>query len=371
VLFLGLFAAQSAAIVLTPVLRDVARDLGVSTATAGQLRTIAALSAGITAVVLALLRRRPPLRGLLGWGTAVLASGSLAGALAPSFVSLAAAHVTIGVGTAVLLTAATAAAAEWVPEEHRSRVLSWALLGSPAAWIVGMPVIGALGELDWRYAWLALPFTASALAAIGLSRRPRTSAREQEGSLTEALRDSLTRRWLLSELAANAAWIGLLVYVGSLFRDSYGSSASATGVLLAVAAAAYVVGNMAASRLHADPVRVLVGLGLVLAVLVALVGALRPSVTVSIAVLSAAAAAAGARTLVGSGFGLTLGRCNRVAVMGARAATTQFGFFAGAAAGGGALALGGYPALGVVLGSLFAASALPLSRVRLAAPRDA
>jgi hypothetical protein len=47
VLFLCLFAAQAGAIALSPVLAEVARDLDVSTAWAGQLRTVAGLVAGI------------------------------------------------------------------------------------------------------------------------------------------------------------------------------------------------------------------------------------------------------------------------------------------------------------------------------------
>src|SRR6188472_1170389 len=40
VLFLCLFVSQAALLVLSPVLPEVARDLGVSTATAGQLRSL-------------------------------------------------------------------------------------------------------------------------------------------------------------------------------------------------------------------------------------------------------------------------------------------------------------------------------------------
>ena len=51
-LFLCLFAAQAALITMSPVLADAASDLHVSTAAAGQLRTITGLAAGITALTL-------------------------------------------------------------------------------------------------------------------------------------------------------------------------------------------------------------------------------------------------------------------------------------------------------------------------------
>jgi hypothetical protein len=53
VLFACLFASQSGMLVLSPILVDVAREFGVSTATAGQLRSISGATGGVTALVLA------------------------------------------------------------------------------------------------------------------------------------------------------------------------------------------------------------------------------------------------------------------------------------------------------------------------------
>ena len=80
-----------------------------------------------------------------------------------------------GVAVAALTTAGTLAAAEWVSPALRTRTLSWALIGQPAAWIVGMPLIGLLGERSWRYGWLALPL-AAALAAGSAAGRPTPAA---------------------------------------------------------------------------------------------------------------------------------------------------------------------------------------------------
>ena len=46
VLFAALFASQAGLLVLSPILPDVARELGVSTATAGQLRTLSGATGG-------------------------------------------------------------------------------------------------------------------------------------------------------------------------------------------------------------------------------------------------------------------------------------------------------------------------------------
>jgi predicted MFS family arabinose efflux permease len=366
-LFLCLFASQASLIALGPVLVEVAADLGVSTAAAGQLRTISGLAAGITAFLLPAAARRLGLGRLLTGAAVLLAIASATSAAAPSFATLAAAQVLVGVGVASLVTAGTAAAAEWLPPEERARALSWALIGNPAAWIVGMPAIGLVGEHSWRWAWLALPLPAAALAAFAVARRPQTAARPAapRGRLRGALANTRTRRWLTGELLANSAWVGLLVYAGAVFTESYGISTATTGVLLALAAAAFVAGNLSFRRLADRELRrPLAALALGMAAVVPLIGAVRPAPAVSAALLSAAAFLAGGRTLLGNAYGLQVPAEERVAVMAARAAANQLGYFVGAAAGGLALAVAGYAGLGVVLGLLLVAAA-----ASVAAPR--
>jgi predicted MFS family arabinose efflux permease len=372
ILFLCLFAAQGGLIALSPVLVEAASDLGVSTATAGQLRTISGLAAGVTALLLASVARRVGLRQLLLGGAVLLAAGSLASATAPSFAVLALAQVLVGVAVAVLVTAGTAAAAEWASPENRTRVLSWALIGNPAAWIVGMPAIGLLGEASWRLGWLAFPLVAALAAAVAVARGgPATPASTVAGGgILSALGDRAVRRWALGEILANSAWIGLLVYAGALFVESYGTSTALTGVLLALAAASFIGGNLAFRRSASGELRpLLVGLALGMAVLVALFGTVRPGVAVSTFLFAAAAFLGGARTLLGNAYGLQAAPEQRVAVMATRAAANQFGYFVGAAVAGAAIAAFGYSGLGIVLGLLFVAAALSLADVRRAGIR--
>jgi len=364
-LFLTLFASQSGVIALSPVLTKVAGDLDVAASTAGQLRTISGLAAGFTALLLARIARRLSLRSLMLSGTGLVAAGSVMSSGAPTFGLLAVAQVVVGIGVAVLLTSATTAAAEWVPEEHRARVLSWALIGQPAAWIVGMPLIGALGELSWRYGLLAIPLLGSALAALALAGRPRTAPIDRNVGLGAALAQAPVARWAAAELLASAGWTGTLVYSGALFVESYGTSPVVTGLVLAAAAAAFVAGNLAFRRLVGvdDRGRIIV-LSLLLAGLLPVFGAVRPGLAVSGALMAAAAFLAAGRMLMGNAFGLRTAPDQRLAVMSARAAANQFGYFVGAGIGGAALAAGGYAGLGLALGGLFAVAVLPLATTR-------
>jgi len=359
-LFLCLFASQSAVIAMAPSLSAAAADLDVSISAAGQLRTITGLVAGITALALGLIARRLSLGRQLVAGTALLAVGAAASAAAGSYAVLALAQVPVGVGVAVLTTAAVVAAAEWAAPESRTSVLSWTLNGQPAAWIVGMPILGTVG---WRLGWLVLPLVAAIAAALFLLGRAAQHETTPVTSIRIVLRNHALRRWLASELLANAGWAGTLVYSGATFTETYGISAAETGVLLAIGATGYVAGNLSARRLAGDPTPeklALIALALVLTV--GCFGVARTSVAVSTVLFAAAAFAAGARTLVASAYGLSVAPACRASLTGLRAATMQFGYFLGAVAGGVALAAGGYGAVGVTMSGFFLLAAATVSR---------
>jgi predicted MFS family arabinose efflux permease len=351
---------------MSPVLTEAASDLHVSTAAAGQLRTITGLTAGITALLLGAAARRVGLGRQLLAGATLLAAASVGSAVAPSFAVLALAQIPVGVAVAALTTAGTLAAAEWVAPELRTRALSWALVGQPSAWIVGMPLLGALGERSWRYGWLALPGVAAVAAAVlvaSRSGRPPAGARPTDARAV--LADRILARWLVGEVLANAAWAATLVYAGALFAESYGTPSELRGWLLAVAAVAHVTGNLVCRPLvRNEPRRLLVPFAVLLAVADGLFGAVRAGTAVSASLFAAAAFVAGGRTLVASSVALETPPEVRPAVMRLRAATMQFGYFVGSIAAGAALAIGGYTAFGVTMAAAFLAAAAATGRRR-------
>jgi predicted MFS family arabinose efflux permease len=364
VLFLCLFAAQAGAITLSPVLAQVAADLDVSTAAAGQLRTVAGLVAGATALGLNGVGRRVGLGQQLLCGSILLAVGSLGSAAAPGIGLLAVSQIPVGAGIGILTTAGTLAAAEWVPDGRRAATLSWALIGQPAAWIVGMPLVGGAGAWSWRIAWVVFPLAAAVLVGAAVAGRGGApSPRRTPARLRAALADPGLRRWLAAEALTNTAWAGTLVYSGALFAQSYGMTSELTGVVLAFGAGGYVFGNLALRRLADGEARpLLVAFALMLAATTGLFGAFRPSVAVSTALFTAAAFAAGGRTFLSSAFGLAAPAELRPGATALRAATMQFGYFTGSLVAGAALSLGGYSALGPTMGALFVSAALVLRR---------
>jgi MFS transporter, DHA1 family, inner membrane transport protein len=361
VLFLALFASQAGVLVLSPILSDVAAEFDISIAQAGQLRILAAPLAAVAAVGTGRALARFSPRALIGVGAALVAVGSVVSAAAPTFTLLALAQVPMWVGIAMLIAAGVAATASWSAPEERTKVVSHALAGAPTAWIVGMPVIGVVSAADWRLAFVALPLPAALLAVLAVAvRPPDVPLAGAAGTLSGLLRRSAPRRWALGELFANSAWAGTLVYSGALFREEYGASAFATGILLALVASAYLVGNRWAGRSSAAGARRAMLVGSVgAAVAVMLTWAFTGSIVLTVGFFAAASAITAARMVAGTvyGFGVAGGLGREVGTI--RAASTQIGYLVGSLVGGVAIAVGGFGLLSVAFGGLFLAATLP------------
>src|SRR5262249_38817754 len=149
------------------------------------------------------------------------------------------------------------------------------------------------------------PLGAAAVAGLAVARRPRPPRAERRESLTDVLHDAPTARWALGELLSGAAWVGMLVFSGALFVESYGATSLVTGLVLAAGAAAYVAGNVFFRRFVECRARVLlVRFALVLALSAALFGTVRPALPVSAVLFAVAGFVAGGRTLIASSVGL-------------------------------------------------------------------
>lgn len=360
------FTSQAAVLVLAPILVSIAHDLDVSTAVAGQLRVFGAPVAAAMAIALARFGGRLPIARLLLVANVLVASGAIASAAAPSFIVLAVAQVPLWIGVAVLVAAGIGAAGAWSEPDARTRVVARALAGAPAAWVVGMPTIGAVADVSWRLAFLAVPLP-SALITAGLvvASAPGRKAERHETSLAALLRRPGARGWAVGELLAMSGWAGTLVFSGALFIETYGTSTQATGLLLALIAVAYLAGNSLGARIRGSCSlrRATAHTSAAAAIGLALMATLTPNVFVTFAFFGLSSAVVAARTVVGTAYGFTLAGARKLEVGAARAVITHGGYLVGSLVGGGAYAVGGVPLTGVTLASLLLAAALPHAAV--------
>jgi predicted MFS family arabinose efflux permease len=359
VLFACLFASQSGLLVLSPILPDVAREFGVSNAAVGQLRTLLGAVGGATAILLAVAPRRPGIRDLLSAGALLVLLGSVLSAAAPSLAVLAVAQGVLGVGIGLLVAVGIAAAGEWPAPARRPQVLAWTIVGMPASWVAGMPIVAAVSGVSWRAAWLALPALAALLTFVLLRLRPADPPCRRTEDAVAAWRSAPVARFVAGELLANAAWASVLTYAGVLLLESYGTSTAVTAIGLGIAATAMLPGTFSGRRGAANAsAGLLAALTLLQAGAVTLLTGVRPGIAVTLALLGLMAFFNGRRSMVASALGMDTAPGDKVAVMSMRAAANQFGYLLGAAAGGLALTLGGIPALGATLAAMYILSAL-------------
>lgn len=356
-LLLATLASQATLLTLSPLILEVAREFEVSVAAVGQLRAVSGLVAGVSSIVLTVRPPRTNLKRIILTGLVALALGIALSAASPSFLLLAVAQVPVGLGLAFSLGGALAASARWAPPGTEARLLSWALLGQPLAWVFCMPLVGVVGSLGWRYAW-TVPLTATVLAAIAVARRQDSDECEPPLPLRVLRRDRALRRWATAEVLALSAWAGTLIYCGALFIESYGVSTTGAGFILGGVAIAYLPGNALFRRwVTTSAVPLLIGLALALALLSVPFGAVRESAIISFVLVSGIAFCSGGRTIAGSARGLEIGGERKMGAMSLRTAALQFGYLIGGAVGGFALDTGGYTAVGITFGTLFAISA--------------
>lgn len=375
-------ATQASIVVLVPIVVEVGRDLGASVSAVGQARTILAATAVVAALAIGQSIDRIGVRPLLlGGGTLVLI-GALASAAAPSLGVFFAAQVPVGAGVACLLSAGFAGVAAFFEESEAPWAMGYVVGSQSIAWIVGTPLIGVLSDfVSWRLAY-AFPAVVAVGALVGglvaprSARLPRDAAHggSDEG-LRAVARDPSARRWALAELVAYSAWTAELTYAGAFYVQTYGSSESTVGFLLAVGSFAFIASTLSSRKIavRTGQRTLAVAGALGMAALFALILNITPSVWFTLGLFLVMAFCAGLRTTGSSVLGLSQLPARPGSMMAARTASAQLGYMVGALAGGAVLAVSDFGTLGFVLMTGMALSALLMLRVtegRRTAPRS-
>jgi predicted MFS family arabinose efflux permease len=361
VLFMSVFTSQAAVLVLSPILVMIATDLDVSTAVAGQLRIVAAPLAALVAVLLTRFGGAFSLRTILVAGAGLVAAGSLVSACAHTFFALALGQLPLWIGVALLVAGGIGAAGAWTAPDDRVRVAARALAGAPAAWVVGMPLIGVVADVSWRLAFVAVPLPAALVTMALLAATRPAEQRRRSASLPALLRKHGAGSWAFGEFLVMSAWAGTLVFSGALFIETYGTSPRVTGLALASVAVAYLGGNTLASRIRekCQLTRGLPRANVGAAVAIAATWIVTPNLFVTLALFALASLIVGARTVIGTSYGFALAGDRNLEVGSARAAFTHLGYLVGSLLGGAALAVGGRPTIGIAFGLLVLAAAIP------------
>ncbi|MER5491710.1 MFS transporter [Streptomyces sp. NPDC002454] len=168
VLALGTFAVGTDAFVVAGFLPEMAADLEVSKATAGQSITVFAAAYAVLSPILATLLARLPRRTVLIGALIVLGLANLGSAIAPDMTVMLVSRVLAAAGAAAYTPNAGAVSASLVRPELRARALAVVVGGLTVATALGVPLGNAASNwFGWRTA-LALVAGLCLLIAVVL-----------------------------------------------------------------------------------------------------------------------------------------------------------------------------------------------------------
>lgn len=351
------FAVSTQSFVFAGLLTELAADLSVSVAQAGQLATVFALAFGLSAPPLAAALARVPRRRLIVLAQLALAAANLAIAFADDLGTMLWLRVAAGMAGAVVVPAASATAAAMAPPQRRARALALVIGGVTAAFVLGIPLGSAVGGVfGWRACFVFSAVLALAAAlAVGLGL-PDVSATDAPGGagLRVVRRPAVLRMLALTFLGFTATFC-FSTYIGpatNRVAGLAGAEVALMQVLVGVASMAGVpLGARIADRLGvagAWPLFGGIALGQVIHAVLLVAGL--PHLPGGIA--------QGAAIVLGAGclFALSpivqaqlVGQAPdaRGVVLAFNSSTIFLGQAAGAGLGGLAIALSGLPAVGV------------------------
>lgn len=163
ILAVGTFVLGVDGFVLPGLLPDVARDLSVSVATAGQLTTAFAVAYAIGSPIIATVTGRLDRRVVISVGMAVFLTGMVMQAAGPAYGVVLAGRILAALGAAAFQANAFAVAGELSPPERRARSFAVIGAGSSLASVLGVPFGLLIGQ--W-IGWRGTMWTIAALAAV-------------------------------------------------------------------------------------------------------------------------------------------------------------------------------------------------------------
>src|SRR3954470_11327012 len=251
------FAVATAEFVLVGLLPQIAADVSVSVAAAGQLVTLYMLVVTVGGPVATVLTRRLPRRGLLA-GTMALATGAASGsALAGSYGVLLASRVGSALAQALFMAVASQVAMAASTPERQPAAVARVFGGFAVATVVGLPLGTLVGG---RFGWHATFMVVAVLAGAGLlgvlvwcPAIPAPDAVDAVAEVRRILRPPVVRG-LAVTLFTLTGFVAVFTYVTPMLRTVPGAGPLWVSLALVGHGLGTVAGNVLAGRVPAHAV---------------------------------------------------------------------------------------------------------------------
>lgn len=254
-LALGTFAIGTDGFIIAGVLQNIAGQLDVSVAMAGQLVTGFAAVYALSSPVVASVAANVPRRKLLLGAMAIFIVGNAIAALATSYPMLFAARIITAVSSAAYTPCASVVAAMLVAPNQRGRALSLVMGGITVSTIIGVPLGAWMGEFGGFRAAFWLITGLGALALLGLTFWLPDLANPPAIALRARIRalvlPGVPVTLLVTALAITAGFT-VYIYIGPLLTETMQATQRDLGMVLMAFGIAGTLGNAASSWLVDD-----------------------------------------------------------------------------------------------------------------------
>ncbi|WP_199485335.1 MFS transporter [Actinomadura craniellae] len=249
---LATFAIGTDSFVIAGILPQVAQSLEVSVGSAGQLVTAYALTYALLSPVVAVVAARWSRDRLLLVGLSLFVIANIGTALAPTFGLVILCRILAGLGGAAVTPVAVATGASLVPEERRGTALAVVGGGIAVSSALGVPLGAVIGSLSDWHATMWFVAALGVVAAIGIIALVPNRPAPPPIGLRQRLAPIGNSRIALTLATTLFAFTGnfiLNTYVSQTFMGATGGHGTTLALLLFLAGAAGVVGNLGSGPL--------------------------------------------------------------------------------------------------------------------------
>lgn len=246
-LAIATFAIGTTEFVIVGLIPGIGSDLGVSVPTAGLLVSLYALSITLGTPIFSALTSRFPRRWLTIALMAIFTACNLAAAIAPSYATLLAARIVMGVAHGVFFGVGAAVAASLVPKSKSGSAIAVMMGGLTVAMVIGVPLGSWIGQMfDWRTPFLVV----TALGTIALLslfwQLPRNIPDVQPASFLSQLGLLANRRlatmYLLTAIGFGGTFV-VFTFLAPILTEITGVKEATVNIALLLFGGATVVGN--------------------------------------------------------------------------------------------------------------------------------
>lgn len=251
-LTVGAFAIGMTEFVIMGILPNVAADLNVSIAMAGQLITMYALGVAVGAPILTILTHKIPQKKLLLLLMGLFIFGNGISVFAPNYAVLMGARMLTALTHGTFFGVGAVIASGLVRPDKRAGAVSIMMAGLTIANIIGVPLGTFIGQqMGWRASFGAIAIM-GVLALVGILIFIPQIRQEQSSGIVQQVKELLKPKltlFLLIGALGNAGLFAVFTYIASLLIEITGYAEASVTWILILFGCGVTLGNIVGGKL--------------------------------------------------------------------------------------------------------------------------